>query len=77
MYLTDEGLDLLRCAIVKQAADDYKKVINGKKHHPKYGKYNRNELEEFFHSSWFEMLVDIDGDAIVKEIKGRCEEVVE
>lgn len=77
MYLTDEGIDLLRCAIVKQAADDYKKVINGKKHHPKYGKYNRNELEEFFQSSWFEMLVDIDGDAIVKEIKGRREEVVE
>ena len=69
MMITDEGIDLLRCAIVKQAAEDYKKVINGKKHHPKYGKYNRNELEIFFHSSWFEMLVDIDGDNIIKEIK--------
>lgn len=35
--------------------------------------YMKKELEKFFHSSWFEMLVDIDGDAIIKEIKERYE----
>ena len=90
MYLTDEGADLLRCAIVRQAVEDYDYVVNPK---PKKiwrkvkGEkipvpqeeimaeldYMKKELEKFFHSSWFEMLVDIDGDAIIKEIKERYE----
>lgn len=90
MYLTDEGIDLLRCAIVKQAADDYDYAVNPKPR-KRWKTVNKKkvpvpqeeiraeldqkakELEEFFHSSWFEMLVDIDGDIIIKEIKRRYE----
>lgn len=90
MYLTDEGIDLLRCAIVRQAAEDYDYDINPKprKRCKKVkGKkvpvpqeeiraeldQHARELEKFFHSSWFEMLVSIDGEAIINEIKGRYE----
>ena len=88
MYLTDEGIDLLRCAIVKQAADDYDYAVNPKPR-KRWKTVNKKkvpvpqeeiraelnqrarELEEFFHSSWYGMLVDIGGDAIIKEIKER------
>ena len=88
MYLTDEGIDLLRCAIVKQAADDYDYAVNPKPR-KRWKTVNKKkvpvpqeeiraelnqrarELEEFFHSSRYGMLVDIGGDAIIKEIKER------
>lgn len=69
MEMTDEGCDLLRNAIVAQAAKDYKKVVKQKKRHPKYGVYNKEELDSFFGSQWFEWLTDLDGEYIIKEIK--------
>ena len=53
--MTDEGVNLLREAIVGRAVNDYKKLVSGKKRHPKYGLYKVDELEEFFTSSWFSL----------------------
>lgn len=46
--MTDEGVNLLREAIVGRAVNDYKKLVSGKKRHPKYGLYKVDELEEFY-----------------------------
>ncbi len=70
--MTDEGVNLLREAIVGRAVNDYKKLVSGKKRHPKYGLYKVDELEEFFTSSWFSLLVDMDGKWIMNEIKRIC-----
>jgi len=70
--MTDEGANLLREAIVGQAVKDYKKLASGKRRHPKYGLYKVDELEEFFTSSWFSLLVDMDGKWIMNEIKRIC-----
>lgn len=67
--MTDEGVNLLREAIVVRAVKDYKKLASGKKRHPKYGLYKVNELEEFFTSQWFSLLVDMDGEWIMNKIK--------
>lgn len=67
--MTDSGLDLLRIAIVTQAAKDYGKALKKKKKNPKYESYNQKEIEEFFDSQWFEWLVDCDGEYIMNEIK--------
>lgn len=69
MEMTDEGCDLLRNAIVAQAAKDYKKVVKQKKRHPKGGYYGKEEIEKFFNSQWFEWLTGVDGSYIMKEIK--------
>ena len=69
MEMTDEGCDLLRNAIVAQAAKDYKKVVKQKKRHPKGGYYSKEEIEKFFNSQWFEWLTGVDGSYIMKEIK--------
>ena len=67
--ITDDGLDLLRTAIVEQAAKDYQKVLKKKKRNPKYESYSKKELEDFFESQWFEWLVNCDGEYIMNEIK--------
>ena len=69
--LCDAGVDLLRNAIVEQAAKDYRKVVSGKKRHPKYGLYKKEELEEFFGSAWFQWLTDVNGNYIMREIRRR------
>ena len=70
--MTDEGVNLLREAIVGQAVKDYKKLASGKKRHPKYGLYTEKELKEFFTSSWFSLLVNMDGEWIMNEIERIC-----
>ena len=69
--LCDAGVDLLRNAIVEQAAKDYRRVVARKKRHPKYGNYNGKELEEIFGSAWFQWLTDVDGNYIKREIRRR------
>ena len=74
-YSTDSPILDLAAAIVKAAVDDYVKTLRNL--------WSRNldisrkrkliiektELEEFFHSSWYEMLTDIDPDFLVYQCK--------
>ena len=50
-------------AIIVQAVKDYK-----------YGD-NRLviECEQFFHSDWFRLLTNVDGDMLISKIKEECE----
>ena len=74
-YSADSPILDLAAAIVKAAVDDYVKTLRNL--------WSRNldisrkrkliiektELEEFFHSSWYEMLTDIDPDFLVCQCK--------
>ena len=74
-YSADSPILDLAVAIVKAAVDDYVKTLRNL--------WNRNldinrkrkliiektMLEEFFHSSWYEMLTDIDPDFLIYQCK--------
>ena len=69
--MTESGVNLLRNAIIEQAAKDYKRIVKRKKRHAKYGYYDEVELDSFFHSQWFELLTDVDGPRLQREIRRR------
>lgn len=64
---TANECDDLIVAIITQAANDYRLALRGlidQKYKPR-----KDELEEFFLSSWFEMLTDISGQSIIDRLK--------
>ena len=73
--LTDEVLKEnirnLANAVVKQAADDYRLALHGReqKFTENTAGFDRGELEEFFRSSWFQALCDLDGEELMKQLK--------
>jgi hypothetical protein len=65
--MNDEGVDLLRNAIVIQAAKDYKRSFDYKS--GACDEFDRKEIEKFFRSEWYEQLTDVDSEYIMNEIK--------
>ena len=65
--MTDEGVDLLRNAIVIQAAKDYKRSFDYRS--GACDEFDRKEIEKFFRSEWYEQLTDVDSEYIMNEIK--------
>ena len=70
----------LASAIVLQAVKDYIKAIR-RLWDPKVSKPKKQEtilekleLEEFFHSGWYEFLCDIDPDKVIYNCRLRAEE---
>lgn len=68
--LNDAGVANLCEAIVFQAVQDYRRALRGKQ----VSKYRtpaqtREECEEFFTSSWFEMLTKVKGTYILRELQ--------
>ena len=74
-YSTDSPILNLAAAIVKAAVDDYVKTLrnlwsrNLNISRKRKLIIEKTELEEFFHSSWYEMLTDIDPDFLVYQCK--------
>lgn len=52
-------------AIVKQAVKDYRCALRGKGYEQKSAKRCVVELEQFFRSSYFELLTEVDGEKII------------
>jgi len=65
--MTDEGVDLLRNAIVIQAAKDYKRSFDYKS--GACDEFDRKEIETFFRGEWYEQLTDVNSEYIMNEIK--------
>lgn len=69
----DECYKELAVAIVKAAVKDYIKTLqklmrkNIKNEKRKGLTFEKKSIEHFFYSSWFEFLVDIDPDHLIKE----------
>ena len=61
-------------AIVKQAARDYMTALKRLKKDP-YDRKKRKEvreLEEFFHSDWYELLTDVDPDYLIRKLREKA-----
>lgn len=58
-------------AIVEQAAIDYYYVLKYHIAHPHNRKLERiiKNIEQFFHSDWFEILTNSDGGYLLREIR--------
>ena len=67
--MTDAGVNNLRFAIVSQAVDDYFSLLSMLASPT----VNRNifMLEDFFHSGWFALLCDLDGDVLMEKIQKK------
>jgi AAA15 family ATPase/GTPase len=65
--MNDEGVDLLRNAIVIQAAKDYKRSFDYRS--GACDEFDREEIEQFFRSEWYEQLTDVNSEYIMNEIK--------
>lgn len=70
MQALDLELRELANAIVQQAVTDYRNALRGisydKKHSPEF---IIQDIENFFHSSYYKMLTKIDGDYLLERLK--------
>lgn len=62
-------------AIVLQAAKDYRIILYRLQYDSKdMGAINeKKRIENFFHSSWYELLTDVDADYILKGIENKVQ----
>lgn len=72
----EECYENLTAAIIKQAVRDYERVLTQLLFRPAGEKQIRLnmekvELEVFFHSPWYGVLADIDGERMIREVR-RC-----
>lgn len=61
-------------AIVKQAARDYMTALKRLKKNP-YDRKKRKEvreLEEFFHSDWYELLTGVDPNYLIRKLREKA-----
>lgn len=63
----DDPYRNLANAIVVQAAKDYRKALRQLRRNPIYetARNEKNEVERFFHSEWFQYLTDADPDYLL------------
>lgn len=65
-----DGYKELASAIVERAAMDYREAAAELIRHPRSdeAKSVKRELVRFFHSEWFAMLSDTDGERLMRKI---------
>lgn len=56
-------------AIVHRACVDYLSALRGRTHHGHNRLATKEELERFFHSAWFGILCDADGELLLSELR--------
>ena len=66
---TDAAYQEVANAIVKQAAEDYRKALNGVGYSKKPAEWVIKEIERFFHSPYFETLTTVSGDYLIEKLK--------
>lgn len=59
----------LGTAIVHRACVDYLMILRGRTHHNHGRVGTREEIEQFFRSTWFGMLCDADGELLLSELR--------
>lgn len=58
-------------AIILQAVKDYKRALHRLDVNPKNrdAMHEKERLERFFHSPWYEMLTDLDADRLIEGVQ--------
>lgn len=71
--ISDIGYENLANALVLQAVRDYREALRTLKNkpHSKTAISTKAEVEQFFCSSWFEMLTDIDRKMLIKKLNAE------
>lgn len=72
--LSPVGIENLKIAIVKQAADDYIDLRGG--FAIETAEYNLKEIERFFHSDWYSLLSKVNPDYILEELERKLKKMV-
>ena len=69
--MTNEGAHELANAIIVQACKDYRSALKKLKRNPRHSESQRTKgsCERFFRSEWFEVLSDLDGEALISMIR--------
>lgn len=68
-----DGCQRLANAVIILAAKDYRAELKKQKRNP-YSKAVKMELariEDFFHSDWYKVLTDADGDMILQGLREK------
>ena len=68
--MTNESYKDLANGIIVQAAKDYRRALRRLRRNPKYESAieTKEEVEQFFHSTWFSTLSDADPDYLLEHI---------
>ena len=63
--------EALANAIIEQAVCDYRSALRSLKKHPdsRAAMKEAMELEEFFHSTWYEVLTQVDPDYLIDRLR--------
>lgn len=71
--ILDSGWRVLADAIILKAVDDYRRLLRRQKKHPYNLDLDRDvhRIERFFHSKWFGMLCDLDGQKLLRDLKAE------
>ncbi len=58
-------------AIIQRAAKDYMQALKQLKRFPrdKIAIAQKKDLEQFFHSGWFQILTDVDSDYLIQRMQ--------
>lgn len=67
--LSPIGIENLKIAIVKQAADDYIDLRGG--FAVETAECNLKEIKRFFHSDWYSLLSKVNPDYILEELERK------
>lgn len=67
------GYENLANAIILQAVKDYKRTLHRLGANPKNrdAMHEKERLERFFHSPWYEALTDLDADRLIEGVQER------
>ena len=70
----DRAYQELANAIVKQAADDYRKALKGRGYNGRKPARIKKEIEQFFRSHYFETLTKVKGKYLIERLNKEHEE---
>ena len=76
MYVPRNGWDELAEAIILRAVEDYRHVNSRLQAKPEDDRLQKRkeEIEEFFRSSWFQVLTDLNGRQLLHQIQVEMKE---
>ena len=72
--LSPIGIENLKIAIVKQAADDYIDLRGG--FAVETAECNLKEIKRFFHSDWYSLLSKVNPDYILEELERKLKKMI-
>ena len=76
MYIPRDGWDDLAEAIILRAVEDYRHVNNRLQAKPEDTRLQtrKAEIEDFFRSSWFQVLTDLNGKHLLHQLQAEMKD---